>query len=235
MKRTQLLTTALTALLVLSAVTAGFTAPVAADSSDGPMSGIFSDDEDDGIVSSAMKKAAGAAAWGLSKANSVTHDVKVWNAERKGDTLNTPEDEAQNFQTKFNNNSQTLVDDWNAKDYPASENYDVIRVNWKFNDETASRYIVATYNSTDDTWDSAEMVESTDKDIDRVISVCGPLVEPLDTDKQTSTELLDTYITDFAATGDNIENDRDYVKSLGKDYSGHVDSSFDGLGTGGDC
>lgn len=235
MKRTQLLTTALTGVLALFVMTAGFSGAVTAAEDDSPMAGIFSDDEDDGIGATISEKATGAVAWGLSTANSVSHDIKVWNAERQGETLSTPEEEAQNFQTKFNNNSQTLVDDWNSKNYPASENYDVLAVNWKHNDETATRYIVASYNSTNDNWDSAEVVETTDKEVDRTITMCGPLVEPLDSDKMTSTELLGEYITEYAETGDRIENDNSYVKELGKDYAGHINSDMSGLGIGGGC
>jgi len=156
------------------------------------------DGEDDGLIASAQAYASG-------------YLDRVF-AE---DTGETAAEAAQNTQETFNGNN-TTIQAWVNNRTTASEDYDVLAFEFTVDGETSTVYL--TSNATNDGYQNASMVDSTDRSVDESCTLENLAAQQADTE-------LAAFVDDYAEPGKNVS--RSYLAGLAGKYGGSVDCTFD--------
>lgn len=126
------------------------------------------------------------------------------------------EDSKQDALETFNQYSGNYVSYLNDRDV---HNGEVVEVTFRQNDETATMYIVGTYNDTSESYESAEAVNDTDRAVDHEIVLRGMAAE-------NAADELERFNDEFASTTDDLTNR--YVSEMAAKYGSTVDEPFTG-------
>lgn len=213
---------ALVALAVLvTGVTFAAVAPVAAQEEGSVLEGVFSDEE-------STTRQAAEAGWSAAKAfgdrvsyalsqqvpDSVKESIPALDREETSSA-----EQASAVTTYYNGHNETLEAYVNSRSNISQDH--VVKVTWKLDGETATRYILA--NSSNDNV-STEMVESTDRTVDETVTVCGYAAA-------SSYEEIKTFHDEYAEPDKDV--DAEYLGRLRGRYGKDVDSSL--YVTSGEC
>ena len=190
---------ALSVLLVV-ALAAGAAAPAAADHNDSSSLGDALEPSDDGYL---------AAALGLLGAT-----------DRARYAVFGPEDNATENRDAaietFNQYNESFVSYANARDIHEGE---VLRVDCTVDGETATGYIVATYNSTSEEYESAKAVTSTDRTVDHEITLQKNACD-------NAASELEHFYDEYASQDKDVT--RKYMTKMASKYKGNVEEPFVG-------
>lgn len=164
--------------------------------------------EDEGPVSNAMAVAEGVLSRVVASASSIGSDP-------------TPADQAaSDTMETFNQHRGDWITYVNTRGL-GSENHQVLELTFEVEDETETIYLVSDYNTTTDEYDSAEMVNATDREPDYDVTLSGVAAENAD-------EELEEFHSEF------VSQDRDptssYVTKMSAKYvrSDHVTGTLIG-------
>jgi hypothetical protein len=159
------------ATLAVLALLAGAAAPTAANhdsttQDEGLADSLFgtSDSDDDGLVGQAQRVAGGlygAATGGLDRA---LYESPF------GPEPDSAEQNAEDTMQAFNERSESFVAYANDRNVSGGE---VVQITFDQADATETIYLVAEYNETSDAYDSAAMVNTTDRSVDETVTVSG--------------------------------------------------------------
>jgi hypothetical protein len=159
------------ATLVVLALLAGAAAPAAAnhdttDEDAGIADSLFgtSDSDDGGLVDSAIQTAG--AAFGVVSGQA---DRALY-ASPFGPEPDSAETNAEDTMQAFNDHSGDFVTYANDRNVSGGE---VVQITFDQADASETIYLVAAYNETSDSYESAEMVNTTDRSVDETVTVSG--------------------------------------------------------------
>ncbi len=191
----------LLALVVVLASTAA--APtVAADSGDSVL-GDFVDDESDTDWSAVAAGVMDKVLWQASQYTSLS--------DAEADQQAAEADRA-DLQETFNANNESIENYTNARFGGNASEWDVIAINHVRDDGEATQYLVADANESN--FSNARMVNSTDRTVDKELTLKGYASDNAHTE-------LETFVEEF------VSEDRDvtqsYVRELASKYSGYVE------------
>jgi hypothetical protein len=159
------------ATLAVLALLAGAAAPAAANHDStteetGIADSLFgtSDSDDDGLVGQAQRVVGGfygAATGGLDRA---LYESPF------GPEPDSAEQNAEDTMQAFNDHSGDFVDYANDRNVSGGE---VVQITFDQTDASETIYLVAEYNQSSDQYDSAQMVNTTDRSVDETVTVSG--------------------------------------------------------------
>lgn len=189
-------------LLVTSAVT-----PVAAQDSD---------DDSESILNSVIEAESGDRLDAILGAASGFY-ARAQNMFQARADDQTPAEHAADTKQVFNDNNETLLTYVNDRS-TASTDADVVALRFTEEDETSETiYLVADVNNS--TYQSAQMVNSTDRTVDEECTL-------EDSATRNADEELDTFVTEFATGNENTTSR--YRSRMVTEYSGKVSCTFIG-------
>ncbi|ELZ40641.1 hypothetical protein C471_07656 [Halorubrum saccharovorum DSM 1137] len=110
----------------------------------------------------------------------------------------------------------------------ADQDVQVIEVDMHMDGESATRYIIADYNTTDSTYNSVTAVQGTDRSVDRSVTLCGMAADQ-------ASEEVEAVVDGFISSDSMLTIDE--VSRLNSQYGDHVAGDIDGLNDeiGADC
>jgi hypothetical protein len=158
------------AVLAVLALLAGAAAPAAANHDSTTQDAGIADslfgtsDSDGGVLDSAIQTAG--AAYGVVSGQA---DRALY-ASPFGPEPDSAEANAEDTMQAFNDHSSDFVDYANGRNVSGGE---VVQITFDQADASETIYLVAAYNQTSDQYDSAQMVNSTDRTVDETVTVSG--------------------------------------------------------------
>jgi hypothetical protein len=167
-------TTLLIATLAVLALLAGAAIPAAAshdttdsDADSSVTDALFgtSDSDDDGLVGDITRTVGG----GLGVASG-TLDRVAYQYSPFGPEPDSAEQNAEETMQAFNERSESFVTYANDRNVSGGE---VVQITFDQADAEETIYLVAEYNQTSDAYESAEMVNTTDRTVDETVTVSG--------------------------------------------------------------
>lgn len=102
----------------------------------------------------------------------------------------------------------------------ADEDVQIVQVDMHMDGESETRYIIADYNTTDSTYDSVTAVSTTDRDVDRSVTLCGMAADQ-------ASEEVDAVVDGFISSDSMLTIDE--ISRLNSQYGDHVAGDIDGL------
>jgi hypothetical protein len=189
----------LTAILVV-ALLAGAAAPAAAEHDDGDSSTLG---EVLDAPADALGYARGLAEGALSRASYAINGPEDDAATNRDDAIDA-----------FNQHNTSLIQYANARNVHEGE---VARIDCTIEDETATAYIVADYNSTSGEYESAKAVTSTDRTVDHTVELRGAACD-------NAAAEIERFDEEFASQDKDVT--KRYLAQMASKYGGSVDEPF---------
>lgn len=195
--------TILTVALVACLALAGLAAPVAAQTDQDGISGVFddSDTDDSSMVETVLALASGISDRARNYVSALASDTSA--------------DDAATDATQAFNSDAAARTSWANARTSASTDADVLKLVFEVDDKTATRYVVADVNGSD--YQNVSMVTSTDRTADETCTLEGSAA-------REAGEEIDRFDEQFVADGTNVT--RGYLTKMGAKYGGSVDCSF---------
>lgn len=192
----------LAALVVLAG-----TVPVAAQA-DGESEGVLGDlladgDDEIGLVDAVLAFAAGVRARVSDLLDGVGNE---WSAEDAADDV-----------AAFYNDHNASFEAWANDRATATTDDDVLELTFVGPDDRETRYLVADVNATADEWANSSVVESTDREVDHWLRLCGPAA-------RNAPDELNEFHDEFVEDGDDVSEG--YTRRLAGRYAGNVRSDL---------
>jgi hypothetical protein len=214
--------------LVVTGVTVGASAPVAADGeSSSTLSGVLSPDADESATEwvgdgfdATIAGAQGAgdrAGWWV--ANNVVPESVLSTLGVGGNDSVTATEQARATAEVWNRNSATLDRYGNERvNWTTNE---TVAITWHVDDATATRYLEATVSNGSVT---TEMVANTSRNVTETVAVCGYAAEQSDDE-------LAAFVDEYASAGKDV--DAAFLAEMKGKYGSDVDTSL--YPTSGEC
>lgn len=199
MTRPRYTSIALSALLVF-ALTAGAAAPAAADHDNSSSLADGLQPSDDGLLGAALGLLGG-----VDRAKYAIFGPDDSAAENRDAAIN-----------EFNQHNESFVAYANNRSIHEG---DVLQIDCVIDGETATGYIVATYNDSSEAYESAEAVETTDRTADHTIELRKNACD-------NAADELERFHADFASEDKDVT--RKYMAEMASKYKGNVDEPFTG-------
>lgn len=190
----------LVALVVLVA-TVGATPAAAQTDDEGVLDGVLTADEEASKLDAVRAVAQGLQQRVLGTLGAVGDDT-------------TASDAADDAQAAFNERRAAFTEYANART-DASTDADVLELEFALNDETDTRYVVADVNGSD--YENVSMTESTDQTVDETCRL-------EDGAARNAAAEIEQFDETFVSEDRDVT--RSYLLSLGTEYAGNVDCSF---------
>lgn len=198
MARPRYTSIALSAVLVF-ALTAGATAPAAADHDNSSSVSDALQPSDDGIVAAVLGTIGGA----TDRASYVVFGPEDDAAENRDAAIQT-----------FNQYNESYISFANNRSIHEGE---VVQVDCVIDGETATGYIVSNYNDSSEAYESAKAVKSTDRSVDHQITLRKNACD-------NAADELEYFYDEFASQDKDVT--RRYMAEMAGKYRGNIDEPF---------